>query len=451
MRKSLLFILAASSLVITCKNLESADPAPRSTFIKFYEGPYSITAIGVEKIPGGFAILGNMNRITEKGIQIQTVLIETDEQGVRKGDFHYYDRVTSRAFKPIIKSGALDQYIIVGDSISVNPTAQQSANVEIYSISVLLVPKSFEKEKEKRKYIRDLSTDSTKIRNDYFAGSIGLTGNSTGTGAVILGTFKEGITNQQNAPEEQLLWGLDTDFNNDWETRYPLLTNTYSNAKSVHYRNGNIIWASAIADVQGDFISSYLAIPFVKEQSVPINFSQFKETTSQRFLPKDIQPASSPEFGYGVVGTYSEAIDGSKSNLFFLRVTADGTIIKGSERYFDAIGTIDDSTPDIIGNESEIIDTGDAITSTSDGGFLLAGTLTTNPAKGNGGKDLLLIKVNSVGDLVWIKTMGGIGDEQPVAVTEAANGDILVCGTNNLLNYSSIFLMRIDKNGELKN
>ena len=82
--------------------------------------------------------------------------------------------------------------------------------------------------------------------------------------------------------------------------------------------NGNIIWASAIADVQGDFISSYLAIPFVKEQSVPINFSQFKETTSQRFLPKDIQPASSPEFGYGVVGTYSEAIDGSKSNLFFL-------------------------------------------------------------------------------------------------------------------------------------
>jgi hypothetical protein len=402
-------------------------------------------AIAIEKIPDGYAILGNMSQVTEKGIQIQTVLFETDEQGARKGDFNYYDRVTSRAFKPILKSGSLDQYIIVGDSISVDPTAQQSANVEIYSISVLLVPNSFEKEKVKRKYIRDITADTTKIKDDYFAGAISL----TPTGAVVLATFKEGINNQQSAPAEQLLLGLNSDLDSAWVKKYPLLSNTYTNARSIHYKDGNIIWASAIADVQGDFISSYLAIPFVKEQSVPVNFSQFGETTSQRFLAKDIQPASSPAFGYGVIGTYSEATDGSNSNLFFMRVSSNGTIIPGSDRYFDAIKTLEPESFDK--NLSSIIDEGEAITSTNDGGFLLVGTITTNSTKGNGGKDLLLIKVNATGDLVWIKTMGGVGDEQPVAVTELANGDILVCGTNNLLNYSSIFLMRIDKNGELTN
>ena len=81
----------------------------------------------------------------------------------------------------------------------------------------------------------------------------------------------------------------------------------------------------------------------------------------------------------------------------------------------------------------------------------MAGTLTTIPEKGNGGKDILLVKVNAAGDLVWIKTIGGTGDEVPTAITEASNGDLIVCGTNTLSGYASVFLMRADKNGDLKN
>jgi hypothetical protein len=443
MRKYILLFI--SGLVFSCQNLENADPAPRNTFIKFYEGPYSMEAVAVEKIPNGFAILGNMSFLSGKELKSQAVIIETDERGNRIGIFHFIDNISSRSFKPIIANNVLDKYFIVGDSIAINPEAGQAANVTVSSISALELSSTFV-EIGKRRYIRDPSKDSAKVKDDYFAGPIGL----TPTGAVILATFKEGINNQQNAPAEQLLFGLNSNLDSAWVKKYPLLSNTYTNAKSIHYKDGNIIWASAIADVQGDFISSYLAIPFVKEQSVPVNFSQFGETTTQRFSAKDIQPASSPAFGYGVIGTYSETTDGSNANLFFMRVASNGTIIPGSDRYYDGIKSSVDSSP-IEKNSSSMIDEGEALTSTNDGGFLLSGTITTNSSKGNGGKDLLLIKVNTTGDLVWLKTVGGLGDEQPVSVIEVSNGDLVVCGTNNLSGYSSIFLMRMDKNGELKN
>jgi len=439
MRKFIL-ILIVSSLVLTCKNLENADPAPRNTFVKFYEGPYSITTTSIQKIPTGYVILGNMNTVTQKGLQPQTVLIETDEQGTRIGDFHFIDNISSKGFIPVITNGIVSNYIIVGDSTSINPGEQRSANVSITSLGVLVMNSSFQE--QKRKYLSDRS--SNEIKDDLFAGSVNIT--NTG-GFVVLGTFKEGLVNQQNAPAEQLLWGFDVNLDSAWLKKYPLLQNTYSNAKSIHQTKGNFIWASAIADVQGDFISSYVAIPFVQEQSVPVNFSTIGETTSQRFLPRDIQPATSPEFGYGVVGTYSESIDGSKGNVFFIRVASNGTIINGSDRYFDGLESF---TATVDKNSSQLIDSGEAITSTNDGGFILVGTVTNANTRD---KDLLLIKVNSVGDLVWIKKRGGSGDEIPTGVVEAENGDLVVAGTSSVTpgGYSTVFLMRMDKNGELKN
>lgn len=443
-----LTLLAIAFLLTTCKNLDNADPAPRNTFLKFYEGPYSMTAAAIEKIPGGFAVLANMVSPSNNSTINQTILFETDESGLRIGDYHKYDNVTAKSFKPLINGESLSGFIVVGDSVIINPNVDQAANVSISSLAALVIPADYNTVDTKRIYITDQQplTPNHPVKDDYFGESVNLTSNGE---AIILGTFKRGIVNQQNAPSQQMLFGLTQSRDSSWFKTYPLLANTYANAKSIHHSNGNIIWATAIADVQGDFTSSYLAIPFVKEQSVPVNFSQTGETSTQLFLPADIQPASSPAFGYGVVGTYSQITDGSKGNIFFLRVDANGTIIPGSDRYFDGIGSFN-ATPQNKDN-SEIVDEGKAIAATSDGGFVLVGTMTTTPQKGNGGKDLFVIKVNAVGDIVWIKTMGGTGDEEPAGVTEASNGDIIVCGTNTLSGYASVFLMRMDRNGELTN
>ena len=441
MRNFFLFLVVVSCLMVTCKNIETADPSPRSTFTKFYEGPYSMQATALDKIPDGFVLLANTIAETSNGSIAQTVLIETDEKGNRIGDFHTYDNIVSKSFKAIISNGTVNGYIVVGDRINVDPTAEQAANVVVSSMSVLILNGSFQE--LRRIYIEDKKAIGAghPVKDDFFGESINLTG--TG-GAVILGTFKEGIVNQQNAPAEQLLFGLNDNLDSAWVKFYPLLSNTYSNARSIHYSNGNIIWASAIADVQGDFTSSYVTVPFVKEESVPVNFSTLGETSSQKFLPKDIQPAASPAFGFGVVGTYSENTDGSEGNIFFLRVGTNGSIIPGSDRYFD--GTLSLTTPTLDKNTSDLVDEGEAVTGTSDGGFVLVGTVKSNPDK-----NLLVIKVNALGDLMWMKTFGGGGDEIPVSVTEASNGDILIGGTNNLNEYASVFLMRMDKNGDLKN
>ena len=55
---SAIFIVLSFALV-TCKNIDNADPSPRTSFLKFFEGAYNTTATSMEIIPEGYVILGN--------------------------------------------------------------------------------------------------------------------------------------------------------------------------------------------------------------------------------------------------------------------------------------------------------------------------------------------------------------------------------------------------------
>lgn len=446
MKKSVLYIIIASFLAITCNNLDVTDLAPRNTFLKFYEGPYSITASSLEIIPDGYVMVGNM--LVEDAINdttyYETVIIRTDKNGNRNTELSRIPGGTGKIIKPILNGGSVAGYVVVGDSIHIDPLAEQAANVGISSLRALYLNNNLELVKNGS--ISD-TVKANQIKEDFTGESLEITSDGR---ILILGTSKRGVANQQTAPAEPFILALKSDFTTDWFKRYDLIGRTSQNSKSIHYNNGKIIWASAIADVAGDFVNSWVGIPMVDENSIFPNYSVLGQNTDQLFIPNDIQPASSPSFGYGVVGTYSEETKGSKGNIFFLRVDVFGTIIPGSDKYFDAVD-LPTNGPLTNKNDSFIIDTGEAITSTQDGGFVLAGTLTTNADKGNGGKDLFLIKVNAFGDPVWFKTVGGAGDEIPVTIRETSEGDLVVCGTNKLGDYSTVFLMKTDKNGELKN
>lgn len=441
--RSTLLLAAIAILFASCNNLEDASPADRNTFVKIFEGPYDLAASSIELIPGGYIILGNETVVKSDTSYTQTVLIEVNELGNRIGEIHSFTGGTGKSFKPLVNGGAVDGYIIVGDSIYIDPQAEQAANVSIASMRILVINNNFTRRKTLR--ISDTTATGNSVKADYFGGAVNVTSNG---GVIILGTYKEGLINQQAAPAKQFLFALDNNLDSLWYKEYELLFNTSVNAKSVHYTNGSIIWATAIADVQGDFTSSYLAIPKVREGSVFQSFDPFRQTSTQLFLPRDIQRAKSGEFG--VVGTYSQLTDGSKSNMFFLRVNNQGFVIDGSDRYFDAIESFKRDSSDVSRFNSSIIDEGEAIIATKDG-FILAGSFTTTPAKGSGGKDILLVKVDSQGNMMWAKTLGGSGDETVSAVRETSDGGLLICGTNRLGNYSTIFLIKTDKNGGLKN
>ncbi len=427
-------------LLIGCNNLEDASPSERDTFIKFFNSPHEFTAASMEVIPGGYIILGNMKVNDTLTV---AALIQTDENGNQMGDYQYFegqDALIGKDLKPIINGGTLNGYVIVGDSIKIDPFEEQAANIEIASLKVLRLDQNFV---VVNRYVRTDKRPITvghPVKIDYYGRALTLKDDGT---IFVLGGVKEGVVAQQVAPELTQLIEFDSSLDSLWYIEYDIEDKTFQNSKTLIYNSGKIFWASGLAIEQGGFTNSYVAIPVAEERSTFVNFSQIGQTTDQLFVPGDISPASNLAFGFGVAGTYSRETNGSKGNLFFLRVNSAGDIIAGSERYFDGEDGI---TPLTDQTQSSVLDGGECITSTIDGGFIIAGTTTIT--SGNG-KDLWLLKINAVGDAVWSKTFGGSGDEVPSTIRGLPTGELLICGTNTVGGFSSIFLIKTDKNGEL--
>lgn len=437
MRKVLLPLLILTCIA-GCTNLEDADPSDRKTFIKFFNGAYALTATSVEIKSDGYIVLGNMQ---VSNTEVVTVVIETDKNGVQIGEPHIIPGGTGKAIKPFFNTGGeLQGYVMVGDVINIDPLAEQAANTVIASLRAVKLDQNFDPVTTYIRTDKQPISESHPVKEDFF----GQTVTTTNDGKIfILGVAKDGVINQQTAPQKTILIELDNQMDSVWSIEYDINDRTYQNSKSLIYNNGNVIWSTALAIDQGGFNSSYVGVPVAEERSTFINFSVVGQTTTQLFVPADISPASNAAFGYGITGTYSIETNGSKNNLFFLRAKVNGDIIPESIRYFDGIsGTTNLENP----NESQVQDGGETIASTKDGGYIIAGY--TELSSGNG-KDIWLIKIDAFGEAVWQKTMGGSGDQVPSAIRELPSGEILICGTNTVGGFSSIFLIKTDSKGEI--
>jgi hypothetical protein len=422
------FLISLVAVCWSCNNIEDVDPSDRKTFIRFFEAARNLNGIYAEPTGDGYIILASEQVSTG----VNGMVIRTDKNGNETGARVYLPGFLPRA----MKSGP-QGYYITGDRIQFNPSADNLFDLTVTSAML---------------YRFSLSGDTTSIRaydtakvakTDYHGSSVTTNSNNE---IILLGTFKEA---KAAAFDRPFIFAIDaTSLDTIWSKRYDVLERDYVNAKSVHAsKDGEIIWASALLREAGDLSRTFLAVPFVKEGSVFVNNDLFGETTDQELRANDIQPAESPEFGYGVVGTYALPT-GKQSNVFFIRVDRHGNFIDGSERFFDGELSMDNVA--VQQGQSQSEDTGDAITSTRDGGYILAGSLTTTVNRGNGGKDIFLIKVDAVGNIMWNKIIGGDGDETVNSIRETDDGGLLVCGSNNVSGLSSIFIMKTDAQGELK-
>jgi len=67
---------------------------------------------------------------------------------------------------------------------------------------------------------------------------------------------------------------------------------------------------------------------------------------------------------------------------------------------------------------------------------------------GNGLMDLFLLKIDSIGNVMWQSTFGGPGIDYGRDVVETPNGEFISCGYSNSLNLNyDIFLIKTDENG----
>ena len=92
-------------------------------------------------------------------------------------------------------------------------------------------------------------------------------------------------------------------------------------------------------------------------------------------------------------------------------------------------------------------DFGNMVKPTTDGGFIIAGFTGSN---GSGGNDAWLIKTNSNGIQTWSKTLGDSGLQELEAVVQTSDGGYAAVGINYTAGtqYYDIYLVRLNSNGD---
>ncbi len=433
--KKLSFISLSLLMLSGCKNLEDASVTERNTFMHFYEGANSYVATSAEITDDGYVIAGTISIPGDQPTS-KIIVIKTDALG-------------KPVWQKIIDGGSsngitvsANGYIVVGDSIQLNPNSGSIPDLENYWSRLIRMDNngSIVSDVSFARKVKTAGQDDMHV--DFHADA--LTQDDQGN-LVTLGTYKFPGANEFAYIATLNPTSLDT----VWKKQYNYLERDYINTKSVFYNSGRVMWGATVSGTASNFTTSYVALPVVENNSVFVNCDYFGQLTEQSLVINDLKSAP---IGYGAVGTYT-GTDGKKGNIFFIRTDKLGNFQKESAHYYDG-ATEGIAVSDPTSSSSE--DTGESLTATRDGGYVLAGTLETTPTRGNGGKDIWLIKVDAYGAPIWDKIIGGPTNEIVSSIREAADGSLVICGTirdaaEETGGLSSIFLIRTDSQGELKN
>ena len=137
-----------------------------------------------------------------------------------------------------------------------------------------------------------------------------------------------------------------------------------------------------------------------------------------------------------------------------IQITTDNKFIIVGNTTNGSSGAIDVFLLNIDNNGNEIWsktyggandDWGNSVQQTNDNGYIIAGSTTSF---GSGGYDVYLIKTNSIGDTIWTKTFGGLGDDVGGAVKQTVDNGYIIGGTTTSFgNYYDVYLIKTDENG----
>jgi hypothetical protein len=415
-------------LFIACNNLDSVSPASRNSFVHYFGGTGNYQAVSALELKDGFLLIGDSISASKYAI----ITIRTDQNG---------KTIWRKKIDNAVAASALstnDGYLIIGDSMNVDLTQTTVADQIKRKMRIISMSATGSITTDKSWY------DKTDDQTDFRGSSLTLdeSGKIISTSTVKPRGVPAYVLVAQHDPSSLAI---------NWFQKYNQDNRDYHNSKSVYINSsGNIIWATSAVVSTTVSSQSFVRIPVMAPNSTFVNSGLYGQDTSNvSFSGDDICPNG---VGFGIVGTY-QTYTGENSNIFFLRTDNLGNPILNSVLYLDGFTVLKTGKPLSDKNESSVQDTGNAIASTSDGGFLIAGstTTTTDGSWGNGGTDVFLIRLNAFGQILWFKTFGGTGDEVPSTVRLTADGGFVISGTLTLAGQSSMFLLKVDANGELKN
>jgi len=165
--------------------------------------------------------------------------------------------------------------------------------------------------------------------------------------------------------------------------------------------------------------------------------------------------------GYIVVGT-TESNDGDvrgnhgSVDVWVLKLNSDGQ--KVWQKCFGGSGA------DWGSSGSSTLEGGTSIQQTKDGGYIVAGTTSSNDGdvKGNhGGSDYWILKLDKTGVIQWQRCFGGSTNEYATSVKQLKDGGYIVAGYSNSIDgdvvgqhsqfsENDFWIIRLNKNGNLK-
>jgi hypothetical protein len=425
-------VLAMATAFVACKNQEDAKPENRSTFIHFYGGVGNFRAVAADQTPDGFFLVGDSLATDDFGIIVIKMDLFGNQVWRRK-----IPHGTARATRTVS-----DGYLIIGDSIKVNLNQSQVSDFYIHK-SRLVKLESLTGSIMNDVSYGDTTTNSSK-RVDYSGNAFTTDGNTI----FVVNSVRTNTKNVQSMVTALTLGSSPSASDTLWSKTYDLINRDFVNSISAHLTSlGKVIWATSATLVTQNTTLSYIELPVVEQNSSFDNDSKYGQNDNLFYSGNDIQPSG---VGYGVVGTSQDATGGNK-NICFIRADPAGNIISGSEKFFDGVLSADNKplTDNTVTGSTN--DEGNALTATTDGGYLLAGSSTTSTGRGNGGTDVFVIRLDPFGNMLWNKIIGGSGNETVSTVRQTSDGGFLISGTLDLQGLTSMFVLKIDNNGELKN
>lgn len=141
----------------------------------------------------------------------------------------------------------------------------------------------------------------------------------------------------------------------------------------------------------------------------------------------DVQPTTDGGF---IVTGYTRSYGAAGHNLWLFKTGPDGQL-----EWNLAFGGSND-------------DEGQAVCQTSDGGYAAAGF---TQSYGSGGKDVWLVKVDSLGTQQWTRSFGGSSDEEAYGLRETSDGGLVIAGATSSYGAGSrdMWLIKTDASGNL--
>ncbi|HYV91914.1 MAG TPA: T9SS type A sorting domain-containing protein [Chitinophagales bacterium] len=136
-----------------------------------------------------------------------------------------------------------------------------------------------------------------------------------------------------------------------------------------------------------------------------------------------------PDGGFIICG-YTASFGAGNNDVYLIRINSSGDTL-----WTRTYGGVND-------------DEGNAVAVTNDGGFMIIGN---TKSYGAGNDDVYMIRTNSAGDTLWTKIFGGSGEDQARSMNKTDDGGYIITGFTNSYGQGNgdVLLIKTDSSGNI--